>query len=122
MCKIKKGDKKMAKLTMAQVKENAKNEVKERLNGFLTENEAVQFDDNSFAVLTEIEGQEVWVEISLTAKQYTKTKVADPFDPYEKAQEWQDEVALKAKEKETKAKAKADKIAASKAKREKKGE
>ena len=113
----------MAKLTMAQVKENAKNEVKEKLAAFLDENAAVQFGDNEYAVLTTIEGQEVWVGITLTAKQYTATKVSDPFDPYEKAQEWQDEVALKAKEREAKAAEKAKKVAAVEAKRKaKKGE
>ena len=112
----------MAKLTMAQVKEQAKVRGFEAIKDSLELAEAVQFADYKFAILTEVEGQEVWVEIALTAKQYTDTKIASAFDPYEVAKEWQLEKETKEKEAQTKAKAKADKIAKSKAKTKEKKE
>lgn len=73
--------------------------------------EAVQFADASFAVLQEVEGKEIWTEISVKSK-------AQDFDPFEVAEVWKEDTAAKAKVKAEKAKAKAAKIAADKTKRE----
>ncbi len=78
---------------------------------------AVQFADSSFAVLQEVEGQEIWVEITFKSKSYTPTKVSPAFDPFEVAQAWQEDKAIKAKEKAEKAKEKERKLAAAEAKR-----
>lgn len=88
------------------------------LSKALEELAAVQFGDASFAVLQEIEGQEVWTEITIKAKAFTPTKVSPAFDPFEVAEEWKAEKEAKAQEKADKAKAKADKIARDKAARE----
>lgn len=84
------------------------------LNGL----DAVQFGDANFAVLQEIDGQEIWTEISVKAKSFTDTKVSPAFDPFVTAQEWQEEKELKAREKETKRKEKEAKIARDEAERE----
>lgn len=81
---------------------------------------AVQFGDANFAVLQEVEGQEVWTEISVKAKAFTDTKVTPAFDPFVAALDWQDEKAMKAKAKEDKAREKAAKIARDEKAREEK--
>ena len=53
--------------------------------------------------------QEVWVEVKLTTKQYTDTKISKAFDPFVAREEYETEQAIKAAEAEAKAKAKADK-------------
>ena len=47
---------------------------------------------NAKAVAVEVNGQEIWVENKLTVKQWTKTQKADPYDPFVKEAEWQDEL------------------------------
>ncbi len=81
---------------------------------------AVQFADGSFAVLQEVEGQEIWTEITVKAKAFTPTKVSPAFDPFEVAQVWQEEKQIKAEAKAAKAKEKAAKIARDEAIREEK--
>lgn len=81
---------------------------------------AVQFGDANFAVLQEVDDQEVWTEISVKAKAFTATKVSPAFDPFEVAQVWQEEKAMKAEKADTKAREKAAKIARDEAAREEK--
>ena len=88
------------------------------LQDILTQLDAVQFGDASFAVLQEIEGQEVWTEITVKAKSFTPTKCNPAFDPFEVAQEWQEDKAQKEQEAAAKAKEKAAKIARDQAARE----
>lgn len=78
----------------------------------LQENEAVKFADGSFAILQTIEGQEIWTEITIKSKAYKDTKVSKAFDPYEAAQEWEEERNIKAQNKAAKEAEKAAKIAA----------
>lgn len=56
-----------------------------------------------------INEQEVWVEVKLTTKQYTDTKVSKAFDPFVAREEYEAEQEIKRAEAEAKAKAKADK-------------
>ena len=70
---------------------------------------AVQFADNSWAILQTIDGQEIWTEISVKTKAYKATKIAPAFDPFEAAQAWQEEKRIKAEEKAAKAAEKAAK-------------
>ena len=69
----------------------------------LQENDAVKFADASFAILQEVDGQEVWTEVTVKSKAYKDTKVSKAFDPFEAAQEWEAEKAAKLAEKEKKA-------------------
>lgn len=85
------------------------------LNPVLTENEAVQFADASWAILQTIDGQEVWTEVTVKTKAYKPTKVTPAFDPYEVAKEWQEEKRIKAEEKAEKDAEKAKKVKEKKA-------
>lgn len=72
--------------------------------------EAVKFADASFAILQRVDGQEVWTEVTIKSKNWNDTKVAKAFDPYEKAQEWEEEQKVKAGVKAAKAAEKAAKL------------
>lgn len=87
------------------------------LSQILEELAAVQFGDASFAVLQNVEGQEIWTEISVKAKAFTPTKTSPEFDPFVAAEEWKTDKEIKAKEKAEKAKEKAAKIARDEARR-----
>ena len=58
-------------------------------------------------------GREVWVKVDLTAANYADTKVSKAFDPFVKRAEYDEEMAIKAKEAEAKAKAREEKKAKS---------
>lgn len=89
------------------------------LSDVFSNNEAVQFADASWAILQEVDGQEVWCEVSVKTKAFKPTKVTPAFDPYEVAETWKEEKRIKAEEKAEKDAEKAKKVARAK---EKKGE
>ena len=70
------------------------------------EYEAVQFADNSFAILQNVEGEEFWTEISVKTKANKATKISPAFDPYEAAAAWQEDKRIKAEKKAEKERAK----------------
>lgn len=72
----------------------------------LEENEAVQFADNSFAILQNVEGEEFWTEISVKTKANKATKISPAFDPYKAAAAWQEDKRIKAEKKAEKAREK----------------
>ena len=78
----------------------------------LMENEAVKFADGSFAILQTVDGQEVWTEVTVKSKAYMATKVSEAFDPFAKAQEWEEDKKIKAGVKAQKEAEKAAKLAA----------
>lgn len=102
-------------MTQMEMKTTARQRTLNSLAAILEELAAVQFGDASFAVLQEVDGQEVWTEITVKAKSFKPTKVSPAFDPFEVAEEWKAEKAVKEKEKAEKAKAKAEKVAKAKA-------
>ena len=108
----------MAKMTMAQMKETAKTIVLEKLER-VYEDLGVEMVGNVAYVPLTVEGQEMWVEVKLTTKQWTNTKVSEAFDPFLARQEYEDEQKMKAEEKAIKAKEKEAKIARDNAKRAK---
>ena len=82
----------------------------------LMENEAVKFADGSFAILQEVDGQEIWTEVSVKSKAWKDTKVSKAFDPFEAAQEWEAERKVKADAKAARDAEKAAKVAKAKEK------
>ena len=82
----------------------------------LMENEAVKFADGSFAILQEVDGQEIWTEVSVKSKAWKDTKVSKAFDPFEAAQEWEQERKVKADAKAARDAEKAAKVAKAKEK------
>ena len=101
-----------------ELKVSARTMTVNALATFLKENDAVQFDDASFAVLQVIDGQEVWTEVSVKSKAFKPTKVSPAFDPYVAAEDWKEEKRIKAEEKAEKEKEKARKAAERKEKEE----
>ena len=98
-------------MSMAEIRENARQMTIAAIMPSLQENEAVKFADASFAILQEVDGQEVWTEVTVKTKVFKATKNTPAFDPYEAAQEWEAEKKVKAdakaaKEAEKAAKAK----------------
>lgn len=80
---------------------------------------AVKWCDNGFAILQNVDGQEVWVSVDLTVKSWKDTKRSKAFDPYEEAAAWEEEKRIKAGVKAQKEAEKAAKIAKDAEKREK---
>lgn len=66
----------------------------------LIANDAVQFADASYAILQEIDGQEIWTEVTVKSKAFKPTKISPAFDPFEVAQVWQEDKERKTAEKE----------------------
>lgn len=109
----------MAKMTAAQVKEIAKANVLESLKENYEALGAEMVGNVAYIPQT-VDGIEVWVEIKLTTKQWTNTKVADAFDPFVAREVYEEDQRIKEEEKAIKAKEKEAKIARSKANRKSK--
>lgn len=101
-------------MNSTEMKSTARANTVALLQPVLDANEAVQFADASWAILQEVDGQEIWTEITVKTKAYKATKVSPEFDPYEVAAAWQQEKEVKAAEKAAKAAEKAKKVAAKK--------
>lgn len=93
----------MAKMTANEMKATAREFVTKGLEEILTEMGAIQFDDDSWAVRTEIEGQEIWVEIGVKSKAFKATKTYDAFDPKKAREAWLEDKRIRAEEKAAKA-------------------
>ena len=106
----------MAKMTSAQVKENGKVQVLDKLTPVLEEMGAEMVGKTAYVPLT-VDGIEIWVEVKLTTKQWTDTKVSEAFDPFVAREEYEAEMQIKAEEKAVKAREKEAKIARSAEKR-----
>jgi len=102
-------------MNATEIKNTARANTIALLNSVLTENEAVQFADASWAILQTIDDQEVWTEITVKTKAYKPTKVTPAFDPYEAAEAWKEEKRIKAEEKAEKEAEKAKKVKEKKA-------
>jgi len=105
-------------MNATEMKNAARNATIAALRDALEDQAAVQFADASWAILQTIEGQEIWVEVSVKTKAYKPTKVSPAFDPYEAAEAWQEEKRIKVEEKAAKDAEKAKKIAKAKEKKE----
>lgn len=101
-----------------EMKSTARQMTMEALKEVLIANDAVQFGDASFAILQNVDGQEIWTEVTVKSKAYKPTKVADAFDPFVAAEDWLNERKVKAEEKAAKDAEKAAKVAKAKAKKE----
>ena len=83
----------------------------------LQENDAVKFADGSFAILQEVDGQEIWTEVTVKSKAWKNTKVSKAFNPVEAAREWEQDKKIKADNKAAKEAEKAAKVAKAKEKK-----
>ena len=105
-------------MNASEIKSAARANTIALLSDVFEANEAVQFADASWAILQEVDGQEVWTEITVKSKAYKPTKVSPAFDPYEVAEDWKADKEMKAAEKKAKEEEKARKIAEKKSKEE----
>ena len=69
------------KMTAAEIKATAKENVLNVLRDVLESNGAEMVGNTAYIPQT-VGEQEVWVEVKLTTKQYTDTKVSKAFDPF----------------------------------------
>lgn len=100
-------------MTQAQMKENAKAQVKEMLDEALATANAETVGGFEFAIPTEVNGQEIWVEVKLTAKNWYDTKTTKAYDPFEKSNEYKGVLADRQRRADEAAAKKAKKIAKS---------
>ena len=82
-----------------ELKATARNLTVEALHDVLEANDAVQFNDASFAILQNIDGQEIWTEVTVKSKAFAPTKVSPAFDPYVAAEDWRLKTEMQAKKK-----------------------
>lgn len=105
-------------MNATEIKNAARSATINALMDVLNANDAVQFADASWAILQNVDDQEVWTEVTIKSKAYKPTKVSPAFDPYEAAEDWKAEKEVKAAEKKAKEEEKARKIAEKKKKEE----
>lgn len=98
-------------MNAAEIKNTARYATAALLTDVFEQTDAVQFADASWAILQVIDGQEVWTEVTVKSKAYKPTKVSPAFDPFEVAEAWKEEKALKEAEKKAKEEEKARKLA-----------
>lgn len=96
----------MAQMNMNEIRNTARMMTIAELMPIFEKVEAVKFADAGFAILQNVDGQEVWTSVTIQAKNWKPTKVAPAFDPYVVAQEWQEEKAMKDAERAAKLKEK----------------
>ena len=70
----------MSKVNINEVKTSAKSYVRESLEEKLTALDAIQIDDNKFAIPAVINGIELFVTIDIVAKNWYATKVSEAFN------------------------------------------
>lgn len=100
----------MATMKAFEIKETAKRTVLDMLRETLESHNSERYgSDYNQAIPVTVDGQEIWVKVDITCAQYIDTKVSKAFDPFVKRVEYDEELAIKAREKEAKAKAKAEK-------------
>ena len=97
------------KMTQAQKLETAKNNIIGIFAELLESANAERVGDYTYAVPTEVNGNEVWVEVDLTAKTTMTTEDGKvPYDPFEKSAVWEAEKEIKKAAAEERAKKKAE--------------
>ena len=89
-------------MTTTEMKNAARTATIDLLSGLLNENNAIQFGDASFAIAQEIDGETIWTEISVKAKNNKATKISPAFDPTATRYAWLEDKAAKAAAKEAK--------------------
>lgn len=108
----------MANMNVNVIRSTARDMTINCLHDALEACDAVQFADNSFAILQQIDDMEVWTEVTVKSKNWKDTKTSTAFDPFEAAEAWKEEERIKAENRAAKLAEKAAKIEKDKKKRE----
>ena len=96
-------------MNMNEMKATARQMTISAIMPSLMESNAIKFADGSFAILQEVDGQEIWTEVSVKSKAWKDTKISKAFDPRAAAAEWEAERKIKIAEKAQKEAAKVKK-------------
>lgn len=102
------------KITTAEIKARAKEEVFSQIRSIL-EGMNMEMVGSTAYIPRMVEGQEIWVEVKLTAKNNTATKRGDAFDPFVAREAYEEDQRVKAENRSRKAKEKAEAKAAKEA-------
>ena len=82
----------MVKLTMKNIQDTAKTKIFEDILTLANEQGGIQFGNFDIALPVEVDtgdgAQEVFVTVTLTAKNWNDTKLVEAFNPHEKREEW----------------------------------
>lgn len=81
---------------LASAKATVLSNIIDTLNNLGAERYASEYN---LAIPVTVDGIEVWVKVDLTTANYADTKVSKAFDPFVKRDEYDTEMAIKAKEK-----------------------
>ena len=73
------------------------NVVEVLMNSIIECDSPMKVGDGEFAVREEVDGQEVWVTIKVTAKNWKDTKATKAYNPKDKAAEWEIKKQIKEK-------------------------
>lgn len=93
---------------LATAKANVLSGIIDTLNSMNAERYGSEYN---LAIPTTVDGIEVWVKVDLTTANYADTKVSKAFDPFVKRDEYDTEMAIKAKERAEKDRVRAEKKA-----------
>lgn len=107
------------KMTKAQVLEKAKNNVLDMFKSVLEEIGAEEVKGFTYAIPTEVNGEEKWVEISFVAKDMMTNENGEkvPYDPFVVQANYQVEKEIKAEAKAERERKHAEKVAKAEEKR-----
>ena len=86
-----------------EIRFSAREKTLNALSQFLKDNNAIQFDDASFAIPQEVDGMTIYTEISVKTKAWKDTKVSSAFNPQDAIAKWEAEKAEAARKAEEKA-------------------
>jgi hypothetical protein len=99
-------------MNVNEVRASVREYVVDRMEDFLKENDAIQFDDASWAIPVGVDGMTVYAEVSVKTKAWKDTKTSPAFNPETAIAKWdaakfekEQKAAEKAAEKAAKKKA-----------------
>ena len=78
-------------MNVNEIRQEASMRVIAELIPVLEQNNAIKFANGSFAIEEIVNGQHVWVEVSVKTKAWKDTKRTKAFNPYEAADAWEKE-------------------------------
>lgn len=104
------------KATAMQIKTEAKKAAMEAIQAGNWNDLGAEYVGPTPYIPVQVNGQEVWVEVKLTTKQWTDSKAFHAFDPFAAAEEYEENMRIKAQEAEAAKKAKEEAVRAKKSK------
>lgn len=104
------------KITQAQMKEMAKANIAQVFAEAIESHNGEKVDSYTYAIPTEVNGQEIWVEVKFTSKNWYKTTRSEAYDPFEVQSAYNEKIRQREADKAERERKKAEKIAKSKKK------